>query len=128
MLGNERDAGIVRCKVLDVVLAECQPIAAAVGFYGGRRREGIDRALHFGAGLWEDGVEAEDVCDNTSDVFELVAKLGIVDVLASIERCTDNNCLWVRVAVGDCQTATGVLSRGLPVSTYLDSISTIILE
>jgi hypothetical protein len=84
MFGHERHAGVVGCKVLDIVLAECESIALTVRRDGGRRRECINGALHFGASLREDGVEAEDVCDDTSDVFELIAKLGCVVILASV--------------------------------------------
>ena len=118
MLSNERYAGVVGCEVLDVVLAEREPATFSIGGDARRRREGIDGALHFGAGLREDRVEAEDVCDDTSDVFELVAKLGL-GVAASVQGCANDYGLWVGVAIGDGETATRVLSRRLPVSTDL---------
>jgi len=84
VLGNELDAGVIGCKVLDVVIAEGEAIAFAVGGDGRGRWESVDRALDFSARLRENSVEAEDVCDDTSDVLELVAKLGCVAVAASI--------------------------------------------
>lgn len=118
VLSNERDARIVRCEVFDVVLAECEPAALAVGDDGRGRWERIDGALDFGTSLREDSVEAEDVCDDASDVLELVAKLGLFAVAASVQGCTNDDGLWVGVAVCYGQTATRVLSRGFPVSSY----------
>lgn len=118
MLSNEWHPGVVWGKVFDVVLAECESTTFAVGDDGRGWRERIDGALHFRTGLREDGVEAEDVCDDASDVLELVAKLGLFGVAASVQGCTNNDGLWVRVAVGHGKSATRVLSGRLPVSSY----------
>lgn len=95
MLSNKRHTVIVRSEVLDVIGAECESIAATIGRDAGRRRDCFDRALHLGTGLRQDGVESEDILNDASDVFELVAKLSFVGVAASIERCTDDDRLWV---------------------------------
>jgi hypothetical protein len=76
VLSHERHAGVVGCKVLDVVLTECEPVAETVGRDGGRWRECIDGALYFSTGLRENRVEAEDICNDTCDVFEFIAELG----------------------------------------------------
>lgn len=119
VLGDVGQVGAVRFEVLDVVGAEGQAVAFAVGGDGRWGRESVDRALDLGAGLREDGVEAKDICDDAGDVFELVTELGSVRVAAAIERCTDDNGFGVGVAVGDGEATLGVLSRYLPVATDL---------
>ena len=93
--GDEWYTGVVGSEVLDVVLAECEAVAASVGGNRRRWRESVVRALHACACLGKQSKESESVGHDTGDVFQFITEPGLIGVAAAVEWCTNDDRLRV---------------------------------
>lgn len=112
LVNNAGQMGRVRSEVLSVVRGDGDALTVTSAVEGHRRELGVGLGRGRNSREGKQTVEAKGIGDNTGNITQVVAELGVAGVLGAIERSADDDGL----RIGIC----GISSR-LPNSSMFDS-------
>lgn len=97
LLNNKRQVSRLGVKILSVVIRHRDALARAFAGKANSRVLGVGALLRLGGGQRKNTIEAKGIGDNTSDFSHVVAELGVVGILGTIQGRANGDGLGVGI-------------------------------